>query len=77
MKEWLFITQGQALPVIVPLPLLKVQTLVPQFACVAVNKNVFVPTAERRATPVVGLKPGAVPLDHADDEDLYAEFAAK
>ena len=74
---YLFEAYGHALPVIVPLPLLKVHTLVPQFACVAVNKNVLVPTAENTFTPVVGLKPGVVELVHADDDPLYVEFAAK
>ena len=68
---------GHALPLIWPLPLLKVHTLVPQFACVAVSKKVLVPTAENKATPVVGLKPGAVELVKADDDALYVELAAK
>ena len=71
-----FTAYGQALPVIVPLPLLKVQTLVPQFACVAVNKNVLVPATENTATPVVALKPGTVgdaPPVHAEEDDLYAD----
>ena len=71
-----FPAYGQALPEIVPLPLLKVQTLVPQFACVAVNKNVLVPAAENKATPVVALKPGTVgvaPPCHAEEDALYID----
>jgi len=52
---------GHALPVIWPLPLLKVHTLVLQFACVAVIKKVLVPASATTATPVVGLNPGGVP----------------
>ena len=47
-------------PAIVPLPLLKVQDTPEQLVCVAVNTNVLLPTADVTATPVVGLKPGAV-----------------
>ena len=59
------------------MPLLKVQTFVPQFACVAVNRKVLVPTAACTATPVVGLNPGAVELVKAEEEALYIELAAK
>jgi hypothetical protein len=52
------------------LPLLNVQTFVLQLLWVAVNRNVLVPTADRTATPVVGLKPGAVELVKAEDEAL-------
>lgn len=60
----------QGPPVIRPLVLLKVHTVVPQLACVAVKRNVLVPTAENTATPVVGLKPGAVELENAVDDAL-------
>ena len=60
-----------------PLVLLKVQTVVPQLLCVAVIKNVLVPTAAKTATPVVGLKPGAVEPVNAVVDALYVEFAAK
>jgi len=64
----------------VPLVLLNVHTVVPQFECVAVNRNVFVPDAERTSTPVVALNPatvGLAPPTHAEDDVLYAELAAK
>ena len=52
-------------PDIVPLPLLNVQDTLVQLVCVAVNKNVLLPTADVTLTPVVGLKPGAVEFVHA------------
>jgi hypothetical protein len=60
----------QGPPVIRPFVLLKVHTVVPQLAWVAVSSKVLVPTAENTATPVVGLKPGAVELVKADDDPL-------
>jgi len=66
---------GQALPVIWPVALLKVQVLVPQLLCCAVSWNVFVPTVAMTVTPFVALNPGGVPDDIVPD--LYVEFAAK
>ena len=61
---------GHGPPEISPSALLNVHTVVPQFECVAVSRNVLVPTAANTATPVVGLKPGAVELEKADDDAL-------
>ena len=66
---------GHGLPVICPVPLLKVHVFVLQLACCAVNWKVFVPTAATTVTPVVALKPGGVP--DVIVPALYVEFAAK
>lgn len=53
---------GQALPVIWPVLLEKVQVFVLQLVCCAVSWKVLVPIDETTVTPVVALNPGGVPL---------------
>ena len=52
---------GQALPLICPELLEKVQVFEPQLVCCAVNWKVLVPMVETTVTPVVALKPAGVP----------------
>ena len=71
----MLIGYGQEGPAIVPLPLLNVQLTLEQFVWLAVNWNVFVPTAAVTVTPFVGLNPAGAPF--ARVPDIYVEFCAK